>query len=138
MTAAFTSLTASRSAHYLTAMISVLFSKIFLGRRLLAIAVAVAVLFAGVNFRCIETLSLRTSGDVGTVVTMEQKTSPDSGKGSVADHYCQGCVVFVATESDDGFSAPITSRPSISDTPDLVGALSDFPARPPRTEIQLF
>lgn len=138
MTAALHALTGGRSAHYLTGMVLGSFSKIFVGRRLLAIAMAIAVLFAGLDLHHGSTPSLHGAGDAGVVVTMDKKASPDSEKASVVDHACHGCVVFAAIDSNAGIPSLVTSIPSIGDTADLVGAISDFPARPPRTEIQLF
>jgi hypothetical protein len=123
--------------HYLTSMARGSFSNIFVGRRFLAIVMALTVLFAGIDIHPAGASSFHGSSDAGVILTMDQKTSPDSGKGSVADHHCHGCVVFAAIDSDAGFPGLVPSTPSISETADLIGALSEFPARPPRTEIQL-
>jgi hypothetical protein len=112
-------------------------SGLFLNRRFLAIAMAIAVFFAGIDIHRAEASPFHGAGDAGVVLTMDHKAAPDTGHGSIVDHQCHGCVVFVAIESEAGFPRFAPATPSIGDTVDLIGALPDFPARPPRTEIQI-
>lgn len=130
-------MTVGRFEHYLTAMVLGSLNDFFIGRRFLAIVIAIAVIFAGLDIHRAEASPLHGSGDAAVILTIDQKMAPDSGKSSAVDHHCHGCVVFVAIESDAGFPGLAPSTPSISDTADMIGALPAFPARPPRTETQI-
>ena len=118
-------------------MASAFFQKIFVGKRSLAIIIAIAVLFAGFDIHSAVAEAPHSAPDIGVVFAIDKTSSPDSEKASVTDHFCHGCVVFVAIDTEAAVAAPVTSLIVIGDTADLVGALPDFPARPPRTEIQL-